>query len=48
MKRGIFNRYVDFVCREMNVTREQLFRKNRSAKFSTARFLLYAFVIKGL
>lgn len=42
MKRGIFNRYVDFVCREMNVTREQLFRKNRSAKFSTARFLLYA------
>ena len=26
----------------MNVTREQLFRKNRSAKFSTARFLLYA------
>ena len=42
MKRGIFNRYVDYVCREMNVTREQLFRKNRSAKFSTARFLLYA------
>ena len=42
MKRGIFNRYVDFVCREMNVTREQLFRKNRSAKFSTARILLYA------
>jgi len=42
MKRGIFNRYVDYVCREMKVTREQLFRKNRSAKFSTARFLLYA------
>ena len=41
MKRGIFNRYVDYVCKEMNITREQLFAKNRSAKPSTARFLLY-------
>ena len=42
MKRGIFNRYVDYVCKEMNITREQMFTKNRSTKFSTSRFLLYA------
>ena len=42
MKRGIFNRYVDYVCKETGVSKEQLFQKNRSAKFSTARFLLYA------
>ena len=42
MKRGIFNRYVDYVCKETGVSKDQLFQKNRSAKFSTARFLLYA------
>jgi len=41
MKRGIFNRYVDYVCKEMGITREQMFTKNRSTKFSTSRFLLY-------
>ena len=42
MKRGIFNKYVDYVCQEMNITREQMFSKNRAAKISTARFLLYS------
>jgi len=42
MKRGIFNKYVDYVCQEMNITREQIFSKNRAAKISTARFLLYS------
>ena len=42
MKRGIFNRYVDYICREMNVKRAQLFSKNRTARVSTARFLLYS------
>tara|TARA_R100000742_G_scaffold3133_1_gene661 strand:- start:1719 stop:2024 length:306 start_codon:yes stop_codon:yes gene_type:complete len=42
MKRGIFNKYVDYVCQEMNITREQMFSKNRMAKISTARFLLYS------
>jgi hypothetical protein len=41
MKRGIFNKYVDYVCQETGVTRKTLFKKNRSAKYSTARFLLY-------
>ena len=42
MKRGIFNRYVDYICEEMKVSREQLFSKNRTARVSTARFLLYS------
>ena len=42
MKNEIFNSYVDFICRELNVRRKQLFRKNRTARISTARFLLYA------
>lgn len=42
MKRGIFNKYVDYVCQEMNINREQIFSKNRAAKISTARFLLYS------
>ena len=42
MKRGIFNRYVDYICQEMNVSREELFSKNRTSRVSTARFLLYS------
>lgn len=42
MKRGIFNRYVDYVCSETGVPRKLLFKKDRSSKYSTARFLLYA------
>ncbi len=42
MKRGIFNRYVDYICSETGVSRDLLFKKDRSSKYSTARFLLYA------
>ena len=42
MKRGIFNRYVDYICSETGVSRDLLFKKDRSSRYSTARFLLYA------
>lgn len=42
MKRGIFNRYVDYICQEMNVSKKELFSKNRTSRVSTARFLLYS------
>ncbi len=42
MKKGIFNRYVDYICSETGVSRDLLFKKDRSSKYSTARFLLYA------
>lgn len=42
MKNEIFNKYVDYVCQEMSITRKQIFSKNRVAKISTARFLLYS------
>lgn len=42
MKRGIFNRYVDYICSQTGVSRDLLFKKDRSSRYSTARFLLYA------
>ena len=42
MKRGIFNKYVRVLCKETGVTEKQLFKKDRSEKVSSARFILYA------
>jgi hypothetical protein len=42
MKTAIFNKYVEHVCKGTGVSKKQLFKKNRSIKFSTARYLLYA------
>lgn len=42
MKRGIFNRYVNFVCEGIGISRDSLFSKNKEEKISSARFLLYS------
>jgi hypothetical protein len=42
MKRGIFNKYVDYVCEGIGVTREMLFSKIKTERISSARFLLYS------
>jgi len=42
MKRGIFNQYVDFVCKECGITREELFTKSRKTKLAMSRYLLYS------
>lgn len=42
MKRGIFNKYVNYVCSEIGVSKKELFSKSRAERLSTARFLLYA------
>ena len=41
MKRGIFNRYVDYVCQRNEHNKRATIQKNRTAEVSTARFLLY-------
>jgi hypothetical protein len=41
MKRAIFNKYVDEICSEINMLRDSLFLKDRTTKYSNARFILY-------
>jgi len=41
MKRAIFNKYVDKICSEIDIPRESLFLKDRTTKYSNARFILY-------
>lgn len=41
MKREVFNRYVDSVCEELKVAREELFNKNKSTRVSNARHILF-------
>lgn len=42
MKRKTFNRYVEYLCKELDITISDLFKKERSEKLSRARFLLYS------
>jgi hypothetical protein len=42
MKRGIFNRYVDYVCEGVGISRDILFKKTKESRASSARFLLYS------
>jgi hypothetical protein len=42
MKRGIFNQYVEFVCEECGITKEELFTKSRKTKLAMSRYLLYS------
>lgn len=41
MKREIFNQYVDSICKLFDITKEELFEKNRKTKLVDARQLLY-------
>ena len=41
MKRAIFNKYVDKICSEIDMPRDSLFLKDRTTKYSNARFILY-------
>jgi len=41
MKKEIFNQYVDSICKLFDITREELFEKNRKTKLVDARQLLY-------
>lgn len=41
MKKEIFNQYVDSICKLFDITREELFEKNRKIKLVDARQLLY-------
>lgn len=42
MKRGIFNRYVKLLCKEIGISEKELFKKNKLSKVSSARFILYS------
>ena len=42
MKRGIFNKYVNYVCSELGISKKELFSRSRAEKLSRARFLLYS------
>ena len=41
MKNRIFNLYVNFICNECNISREQFFTKSGKTIYSTPRFMLY-------
>jgi len=41
MKREIFDMYVDAICEIYNISKEDLFSKNRTSLLSTARYMLY-------
>ena len=42
MKKGIFNKYVNYVCKGASVSKDELFSKVKVGKISSARFLLYS------
>lgn len=41
MKREIFDMYVDAICEIYNISKEDLFSKNKMSLLSTARYMLY-------
>ena len=42
MKRGIFNKYVNLLCKEVGISEKDLFKKSKASKISSARFILYS------
>ena len=42
MKRGIFNKYVKLLCKEVGISEKDLFKKSKASKISSARFILYS------
>jgi len=41
MKKGIFNAYVKYVCKGLEIKKSDLFKKNREEKISNARWVLW-------
>jgi hypothetical protein len=41
MKNRIFNLYVNFICEECGITREELFSSTREIRLSIPRYILY-------
>jgi chromosomal replication initiation ATPase DnaA len=46
MKLNIFNQYVDIVCDIYSISKEELFKKEKTRNISEARYLLYYLCIK--